>query len=46
MARWMGLEARDWLECIEEDDAVLPGHFSCKSEISVDSSQCNDDGTD
>lgn len=28
----MGLEARDWLVWLEEDSAVLPGQFSCKSE--------------
>ena len=32
VAQWRTLEASRWLEWIEEDDVVLPAHFSYKSE--------------
>ena len=39
VAQWWGLEARDWLAWIEEDDAVPPAHFPCKiTKIFVDRS--------
>ena len=32
-ARWMGLDIRDWLEWIKEEDGDQRCYFSCKFEM-------------
>lgn len=32
-ACWMGLDIRDWLEWIKEEDGDQRGYFSCKFEM-------------